>query len=145
MRTWQRIASLAVIGTVIGVVAACDDQSVDYGYGYGGSFGVRCGDYKGCGTCTPVVGCGWCATGNGTGTCTDGPDNCSGAPAGFTWDPTGCGALEGGAPTRDGGHAIAEAGLSPSGDASSHDDANATDANATDGAQGDGSADAASD
>lgn len=99
------MVGVALVASVVVAVAACDDESDGMMYSGRGS-AVRCGDYKTCGTCTPVLGCGWCATGNGTGTCTDGPDNCSSAPQGWNWDPSGCTGDEAGT-----GHSIAEAGL----------------------------------
>jgi hypothetical protein len=110
----KRTVCILVAAGAVFVASACDDGDTGYyGSGYGSaspSSSVVCGDNKTCGTCTPVYGCGWCATGNGTGTCADGPNNCSTAPAGWTWDPVGCTDLEGGV-ALDGSRTVAEAGI----------------------------------
>jgi hypothetical protein len=103
--------AFAAVGALF-VASACDDGSdaSGYGYGYGPTYSPgRCGAYKTCGTCTPVYGCGWCSTGGSSGTCADGPEDCSTAPSGWTWDPEGCGNVEGG--VSEGGRTIAEAGI----------------------------------
>jgi hypothetical protein len=112
---WKRAAfATAALGALL-VASACDDSSSygsGYGYGSAGGSALRCGAYKTCGTCTPVYGCGWCATGGTSGTCADGPEDCSTAPGGWTWDPPGCGGgLEGGASAIEGGRTAAQPGI----------------------------------
>jgi hypothetical protein len=112
---WKRAAfTIAALGALL-VASACDDSS-SYGGGYGyasagGGVAGRCGAYKTCGSCTPVLGCGWCSTGGSSGTCADGPEDCSTAPSGWTWDPQGCGDIEGGATLGEGGRTPAQPGV----------------------------------
>ncbi len=94
-------------------VAACDDGRWGYyGYGYGPNRPYICSQYSSCGSCTPTRGCGWCSF-KGGGVCASDPDECGVNQFTWTWDPSGCGAVDGtsqdGGVSTDAGSALTDA------------------------------------
>jgi len=107
-----RFFASLLLASAIGIsLAACD--GADESYAGGGSGGTSCARYTTCGTCTPVSGCGWCFNASG-GACATDPDSCTGASEfTWTWDPSGCPAVDAAVVPLDAGVPPAEAGPQP--------------------------------
>jgi hypothetical protein len=104
------LVGFLLCGVTAALVAACDEgrRGYDYVYPHGPGRGYVCSQFTSCGSCTPVEGCGWCAF-QGRGACVSDPDFCGANQFSFTWDPSGCAALGGGA--QEAGGATGDASL----------------------------------